>query len=128
MSNKTQLQTNNTALDGYIARINAAKEVAAGLPEAGGGGSGGGTISVTVVNNSSSPVYYWDADKILQTVGIGITHTVNALNGVLYLSIYSGDVFKEGTYVESVYGSTIIIMFLADGGYINYATGSGGGN
>jgi hypothetical protein len=39
MSNKTQLQTNNTALDGYIARINAAKEVAAGLPEAGGGGS-----------------------------------------------------------------------------------------
>lgn len=43
MSNKTQLQTNNTALDGYIARINAAKEVAAGLPEAGGGGSGGGS-------------------------------------------------------------------------------------
>lgn len=37
MSNKTQLQTNNTALDGYITRINAAKEVAAGLPEAGGG-------------------------------------------------------------------------------------------
>jgi hypothetical protein len=37
MSNKTQLQTNNTALDGYIARINAAKEVAASLPEAGGG-------------------------------------------------------------------------------------------
>lgn len=36
MSNKTQLQTNNTTLDGYIARINAAKEVAAGLPEAGG--------------------------------------------------------------------------------------------
>lgn len=39
MSNKTQLQTNNTALDGYIARINAAKEVAASLPDAGGGGS-----------------------------------------------------------------------------------------
>lgn len=43
MSNKTQLQTNNNALDGYIARINAAKEVAATLPEA-GGGSGGGSI------------------------------------------------------------------------------------
>lgn len=43
MSNKTQLQTNNTALDGYIARINAAKEVAASLPEAGSGGSGGGS-------------------------------------------------------------------------------------
>jgi hypothetical protein len=39
MSNKTQLQINNTALDGYIARINAAKDVAASLPEAGGGSS-----------------------------------------------------------------------------------------
>lgn len=39
MSNKIQLQTNNASLDGYIARINAAKEVAAGLPNAGGGGS-----------------------------------------------------------------------------------------
>lgn len=36
MSNKTQLQTNNASLDGYIARINAAKDIAAGLPEAGG--------------------------------------------------------------------------------------------
>ena len=48
MSNKTQLQTNNTALDGYIARINAAKEVAAGLPEAGGGGGGGSVETCTV--------------------------------------------------------------------------------
>ena len=36
MSNKTQLQTNNASLDGYISRIQAAKEVAATLPEAGG--------------------------------------------------------------------------------------------
>lgn len=35
MSNKTQLQTNNASLDGYIARVNAAKDVAANLPEAG---------------------------------------------------------------------------------------------
>lgn len=41
MSNKTQLQTNNNALDGYIARVNAAKEVVATLPEAGSGGGGG---------------------------------------------------------------------------------------
>lgn len=33
MSNKVQLQTNNAALDGYISRINTAKEVAASLPE-----------------------------------------------------------------------------------------------
>ncbi len=42
MSNKTQLQTNNTALDALITRVNAAKEAAAGLPEA--GGSGGGNV------------------------------------------------------------------------------------
>jgi hypothetical protein len=38
MSNKTQLQTNNASLDSYIARVNAAKNVAASLPEAGGSG------------------------------------------------------------------------------------------
>ena len=50
MSNKTQLQTNNTSLDGYIARINAAKEVAASLPEA--GGSGGGSVETCIVRLS----------------------------------------------------------------------------
>lgn len=35
MSNKTQLQTNNTNLDTLITRVNAAKDVAASLPEAG---------------------------------------------------------------------------------------------
>ena len=38
MSNKTQLQTNNTQLDALITRVNAAKDTAASLPEAGGGG------------------------------------------------------------------------------------------
>jgi hypothetical protein len=38
MSNKTQLQTNNTALDALITRVNAAKETAASLPDAGSGG------------------------------------------------------------------------------------------
>lgn len=38
MSNKTQLQTNNTNLDALITRVNAAKDVATSLPEAGSGG------------------------------------------------------------------------------------------
>ena len=38
MSNKTQLQTNNTNLDNLISRVNAAKNTAASLPEAGQGG------------------------------------------------------------------------------------------
>lgn len=47
MSNKTQLQTNNTALDALITRVNAAKDVAASLPDA-GGGSGGNVETCTV--------------------------------------------------------------------------------
>lgn len=39
--NKTQLQTNNTALASLTDRVLAAKEVAAALPDAGSGGSGG---------------------------------------------------------------------------------------
>lgn len=38
MSNKTQLQTNNTNLDALIMRVNAAKDTAASLPEIGPGG------------------------------------------------------------------------------------------
>ena len=51
MSNKQQLQTNNIALDGYIARINAAKDVAASLPEVGGGGGNIETCKVNVISN-----------------------------------------------------------------------------
>jgi hypothetical protein len=55
MSNKTQLQTNNTNLDALITRVNAAKDVAASLPEA-GSGSGGSveTCNVTVVSNENA--------------------------------------------------------------------------
>jgi hypothetical protein len=96
MSNKTQLQTNNASLEEYITRINAAKEVAAGLPEAGGGGSVE-TSNVTIAA-SVSPVAIkysptlgeatlWQADEpgssaqiecvkgtIIQVVGNGL-HT-----------------------------------------------------
>ena len=56
MSNKTQLQTNNTALDALITRVNAAKDTAASLPESGGGSSGGSveTCTVTLDNESLS--------------------------------------------------------------------------
>lgn len=39
MSNKTKLQTNNASLDGYIARINEARNIADSLPSAGSGDS-----------------------------------------------------------------------------------------
>ena len=58
MSNKQQLQTNNTSLDNCIARINAAKEVAAGLPEAGGssGGSDIATCTIEIINNTKGKI------------------------------------------------------------------------
>ena len=40
MSNKQQLQTNNTNLDALIARVNVAKDTTASLPDGGSGGSG----------------------------------------------------------------------------------------
>ena len=52
MSNKTQLQTNNTKLDTLIARVNSAKDVAASLPDAGGSGGGGNVETCTVTINS----------------------------------------------------------------------------
>lgn len=48
MSNKTQLQANNTSLEALITRVNAAKDTAASLPEASGGG-GGYQISIGTV-------------------------------------------------------------------------------
>lgn len=48
MSNKTQLQTNNATLDSYITRINAVKDIAASLPEAGSGGGSVETCNITL--------------------------------------------------------------------------------
>ena len=62
MSNKFQLQTNNTNLDALITRVNAAKDTAASLPEA-GGGSGGAIETCTLEILANAPVgsstLYW---------------------------------------------------------------------
>jgi hypothetical protein len=87
MSNKTQLEANNVALDGYIARINAAKEIAAGLPEAGGSGGGSvetctGTIKSSGLPNTNS---VWFLNANLQpescTPGSKIATTFTAVKG-----------------------------------------------
>jgi hypothetical protein len=69
MSNKTQLQINNASLDGYIARINAAKDVAAALPEAGGSGGNVETCTITVTG-SDIVIGYTDAYSQSQTSNI----------------------------------------------------------
>lgn len=58
MSNKTQLQTNNTNLDALITRVNAAKDVAASLPEAGGSGGGVETFDLELQSDGQSYVTY----------------------------------------------------------------------
>lgn len=87
MSNKTQLQTNNTALDGYITRINAAKEVAAGLPEAGGGGGGSletysGKISYELIP-SPLTVTYTDSTLNYTTVTIDSLTNINVVKNTI---------------------------------------------
>ena len=71
MSNKTQLQTNNAALDTLITRVNAAKDTAASLPEA--GGSGGGSVETCTVTINpgkfgvdSGIFYYTDNNMNIQ--------------------------------------------------------------
>ena len=93
MSNKTQLQTNNTNLDALIARVNAAKDVAASLPEAGGGSGGGSVEVVTGTITASSPfgvsgaVYYLDENMSVQqkdtegTISVVKNSIVFVLNG-----------------------------------------------
>ena len=53
MSNKTQLQTNNANLDALITRVNAAKDTAASLPEAGGADGSSNTVETCTVTITS---------------------------------------------------------------------------
>ena len=57
MSNKTQLQTNNTNLDALITRVNAAKNTAASLPSAGGSSGGGETCTLTIEADGPNEYY-----------------------------------------------------------------------
>lgn len=107
MSNKTQLQTNNTALDGYIARINAAKEVVAGLPEAGGSEGGGSveTVNVTLVNTNMDDDYY--------ICGVWVD------NG--YISSYGTDVYCDDSKIKTAVKNSYIPI---NSGILKSITGS----
>lgn len=63
MSNKTQLQTNNANLDALISRVNAAKDTAASLPEAGSNSTTQEWIAV-----SSLPTTYVNLPTTLTNV------------------------------------------------------------
>lgn len=101
MSNKTQLQTNNTALDGYITRINAAKEVAVGLPEA--GGSGGGSVEtysgkISFFIPYPLTVTYTDSTLSCTTVNINDLTNINVVKNTI--------VFITGGMCNAISGCT----------------------
>ena len=79
MSNKLQLQANNANLDALITRVNAAKNIAASLPEA--GGSGGDVEMCTVTIEINAPSFddftVYSSNSNLQVV----TTTVDSMSG-----------------------------------------------
>ena len=94
MSNKAQLQVNNSELDNYIARINAAKEVAASLPDVGSGGGSVETWTGTLYGASGlgdlpNKIYsYTDETSTLQsiTVAPGESATIKILANTYIIS------------------------------------------
>ena len=67
MSNKTQLQTNNTALDALIARVNSVKNTAASLPEA--NRPGGIEYEVFELNTSYPDTFYYTLPRVTHAIG-----------------------------------------------------------
>ena len=66
-NNKTQLQTNNTALDALITRVNDAKDIAASLPEV---DSGGDSRTEEIYSEAIDPINsgrtYVETDKLIE--------------------------------------------------------------
>ena len=121
MSNKTQLQTNNTTLDGYIARINAAKEVAASLPDA--GGSGGASVETCTVEISSTTVRYYAATRYVDGLFVAECKNCYASSSATITDVVVGSCFvMTGDYTSEIANCTLIGSESADmdGFYINY--------
>ena len=117
MSNKTQLQTNNTALDTLIARVNAAKDTAASLPSAGGGSGGGNnTETVPISVTADEPgvtIFYMDGSITFQQSGVNGSHTFNVLKGSIFVMTYYTNSTINGATTLS--GNSACRAFLATG-------------
>lgn len=96
MSNKTQLQTNNTALDALITRVNAAKDTAASLPEAGGGGGSVETCTVTITTLMGGSI-----------AEVFITQCVNGIISTLS----KNTIGEKTTTIENVVCNSVISFY-----------------
>ena len=80
MSNKTQIQTNNTNLDALITRVNAAKNTAASLPDAGGGSGGGSVPTYTLTIESDNGIYSGYACTVFRDGAIAAENTLQVFS------------------------------------------------
>lgn len=120
MSNKTQLQTNNATLDDFISRINAAKDTAASLPDAGGGSSGNietCTLTITSPSRASASYYYVDEGFNLVSGNLTMwvaTATVTIMKNSI-VCVSGNNVSASGAYINifNTEGGTTFAFFIS---------------
>lgn len=122
MSNKTQLQTNNTNLDALITRVNAAKDTAASLPEAGGGGGSteSGVETYTLVVESEDDVKIGGMDYVLYIDGQYQYHS-DYLAAVSYPLTIHNVVLKTPMRIHNfVGGANPICALISEINYVKF--------
>jgi hypothetical protein len=120
MSNKTQLQTNNTNLQSFIDRINAAKDTAASLPEAGGGGSlETCTVSLRIDGPTMGDtlVYYTNENQELATETFKSSITIKCLKNSIISTSNGGVGVNTSGSLEVLYrrGECLVLHVFGDG-------------
>lgn len=115
MSNKIQLQTNNTALDTLITRVNAAKDVAASLPDAGGGSTEACTVTLSptlsllrlIYQSPDGILHHYDDMQGLGTVEFPASFTVNK-NSLVIIEEDSPEVTLTGANMLATIDSSYL--------------------
>ena len=123
MSNKQQLQINNANLDSLITRVNAAKDTAASLPEAGSGGVD--TCTVTIASLSTSMIGFTDGDMNYQSFQFDNTprECIIAKNTLLWIlcnpnNMLDTDLDYQSISIEPATNEKIIIIQVNKDGYV----------
>lgn len=124
MSNKTQLQTNNSALDALIVRVNAAKDTAASLPEASGSSGSGESVETCNVQllidcpAGGVPFYYVNSSSELcqSAFPVSMKEGPNIISNVQKGSIAFADesygqfgISGDGTLINTSHGTLFFI-------------------
>lgn len=105
MSNKTQLQTNNTNLASYIDRVTALIDMANGLPEADGSGGSVETCNVEITLNVAGCNVYaysigsWKHSYNGTEMGTGESGLLYSLSMPMSGFKFNFSIHKNGTFV-----------------------------